>query len=391
TIGPQDAEQNIFAQIELGLDQPDYVLMRAPRPTLISSTTGDFFDIQGSWENFRQAKRVYGQLGFPERVDLVEMDGKHGVQPQNLATIAHWMRRWLLHDDSPVPVAELQPLAPEVLLCTEAGQVLSLPGEKSVYDLNAEYAAQLAAQRQQSWESRNREQRQQAVAERLHVRLPAERGATKFEDRGRVERDGYHIDKLVMTSDTGVILPALTFHPPAPSDDAYLYLHDDGKIGQSAANEDIEKLVGQGFAVVSVDLRGQGEIGAGKRDSLLTDWKTFSLAYLLGEPMLGLRTEDALTAADFVAYYQKDRSRPRRVHLVGRGAAGLVALHAAALHPDLFASVTVRGTPASWTAVVADPHPEGLLDSTVHGVLETYDLPDLIHLIGRGKVTLEQE
>ena len=35
TIGPQDAEQNIHAQIAFGMDQTDYVLMRAPRPTLI--------------------------------------------------------------------------------------------------------------------------------------------------------------------------------------------------------------------------------------------------------------------------------------------------------------------------------------------------------------------
>ena len=45
TIGPQDAEQNIFGQIEFGLDHPDYVLLRAPQPTLIRSTTGDFFSI----------------------------------------------------------------------------------------------------------------------------------------------------------------------------------------------------------------------------------------------------------------------------------------------------------------------------------------------------------
>ncbi len=93
TIGPQDAEQNVFAQIAFGMDQPDYVLMRAPRPTLISSTTQDFFDSRGSWENLRQAKQIYGRLGFPERVDLVEVEGEHGVQPQNLATIAHWMQR----------------------------------------------------------------------------------------------------------------------------------------------------------------------------------------------------------------------------------------------------------------------------------------------------------
>ena len=39
TIGPQDAEQNIFGQLAFGLDQPDYVLLRAPKPTLISATS----------------------------------------------------------------------------------------------------------------------------------------------------------------------------------------------------------------------------------------------------------------------------------------------------------------------------------------------------------------
>ena len=102
TIGPQDAEQNIFGQIALGLDQPDYVLLRAPRPTLISSTTGDFFDIQGTWDNYRQAKRIFGRLGYPERVDLVEAEGGHGVQPANLIGITRWMRRWLLGKDDAV-------------------------------------------------------------------------------------------------------------------------------------------------------------------------------------------------------------------------------------------------------------------------------------------------
>jgi len=59
TIGPQDAEQNIYGQIAFGMDHPDYLLMRAPRRTLISATRGDFFDIQGTWDSFRQAKRLY--------------------------------------------------------------------------------------------------------------------------------------------------------------------------------------------------------------------------------------------------------------------------------------------------------------------------------------------
>ena len=118
TIGPQDAEQNIFGQIAGGLDQPDYVLLRAPRPTLISATTGDFFDIRGTWDNYRQAKRLYGRLGLPEHVDLVEVEGEHGVQPRNLATIVRWMRRHLLNRDDVVPIREYEVRTPEELLCT---------------------------------------------------------------------------------------------------------------------------------------------------------------------------------------------------------------------------------------------------------------------------------
>src|SRR5436190_1925119 len=96
TIGPQDAEQNIFGQLQFGMDQPDYVLMRAPRPTLISSTTGDFFDIQGSWDNYRQAKRIFGRLGYAERIDLVEAEGGDGVQRANPGAMLRGMRRWLV-------------------------------------------------------------------------------------------------------------------------------------------------------------------------------------------------------------------------------------------------------------------------------------------------------
>ena len=79
TIGPQDFEQNLFGQIAAGLDHADYVLLRAPRPVHIMAATQDYFDIQGAWNLFRQAKRCYGRFGFPERVDLVEADTKHDL------------------------------------------------------------------------------------------------------------------------------------------------------------------------------------------------------------------------------------------------------------------------------------------------------------------------
>ncbi|MDG1895580.1 MAG: acetylxylan esterase [Fuerstiella sp.] len=389
TVGPQDAEQNIFGQVAFGLDHPDYVLMRAPRPTLISSSTGDYFSIAGAWENYRQAKRVYARLGFPERVDLVEVEGKHGVHPQNLATIAHWMKRWLLDNDEPVSAVELTTRPPAELLCLESGQVLTLPNERSVFDLNAEYESELAKKRNELWKTTSHEKMADEIRKLVGVRPNSELQPPQFKDVGRLQRDHYHIDKLVLRTDSDVLLPGLTFHPPVPVDDAYLYLHDDGKLGDSHADGPIEKLIDEGYAVVTVDLSGQGETAFGKRDPLLTDWKTSFLSYLLGKPLLGIRVEDALAAGDFVAYYQKKRDAPRKVHLVGVGQAGIVALHAAALNPDLFTTVTLRNTPRSWASIVRQNVPSGQLDSTVHGALSVYDLPDLVRLAGEDKVRFE--
>ena len=378
TIGPQDSEQNIFGQVAFGLDHPDYLILRSPKPTLISSTTQDFFDIDGSWQAFRQARRVFGILGYPERVDLVEMEGKHGVQPQNLATIGHWFQRWLLRIDRPVTIESFAVRTEKELLCTEHGQVLSLEGEKSVFDLNAAEADRLRRLRGETFSSRTPEQLRQTIRDLLRLRATAERQPPVMEDRGRVNRPDYHIDRLVLKTDRGHLIPGLTWHPRVPSDEAYLYLHDGGKTAAAAA---IEELVDQGFAVVSVDLRNLGELQTGEPSPLLTDWKTYSLAYLLGESLLSYRVEDVLNSADFVAFYQKPREQPRKVHLVAEGQSAIAALHAAALQPELFASVTLRNAPTDWTSIAGSSNPAGQLEYTVHGVLRYWDLPDLENVI----------
>ncbi len=387
TIGPQDAEQNIFGQVALGLDQPDYVLLRAPKPTLISSTTGDFFDIAGSWDNFRQAKRVYARLGFPERVDLVEAEGGHGVQPANLIGITRWLRRWLLGKDDTVKLEPIKTLTEAELNCTERGQVLLLPGERSAFELNSEIADRLATQRKDFWEKTPKAEALAAVRKATGVRPLAEIPPPEMIEKGRVDREGYHIDKFVLRTDSGVPLPGLTYHPAQAIRDAYLYLHEDGKVADGAPGGPIEKLVKDGYVVVAIDLRGIGETASGKADALLGNSKTYFLAYLLGKPLVGLHTEDALAGGHFVANYKT--KTPRKVHLIGVGRAGIAALHAAALEPDLYASVTLRRTLPAWTPIVRQSIPQALLTTTVHGALKTYDLPDLVRTIDATKLHIE--
>jgi hypothetical protein len=311
------------------------------------------------------------------------------VQPQNLATIAYWMQRWLLKRDEPVAAVQLETRPAADLLCTETGQVLtSIENEKSVIDLNAEFEQALAKQRRADWQKIVATERRQRVSEILRLRPQEAFQAPNWEDRGRIERDDYHIDTVLLTTSFGRKIPALTFHPASPADAAYLVLHDEGKVGDSQPGGPVESLMMRGNAVVTIDLAGQGETASGPQDAALTNWKTYYLAYLLGQSLVGLRVEDTLAAADFVAYYQKDRDDARPVHLVASGQSCIVALHAAAVHPERFATVTLQQMPESWSSVVKDPSPTGQLSSTIHGVLATYDLPNLIELAGKDKVTI---
>jgi pimeloyl-ACP methyl ester carboxylesterase len=103
-----------------------------------------------------------------------------------------------------------------------------------------------------------------------------------------------------------------------------------------------------------------------------------------------MRVEDALAGTHFASVYENKRNGPRPVHLLGVGQAGIVALHAAALRPELFASVTLRDTPHDWATVVRQTNPAGHLDTTIHGALELYDLPDLVRLAGENRVNYEE-
>ena len=298
------------------------------------------------------------------------------------------MRRWLLGKDDAVVLDKIVVRTEEELRCTEKGQVLLLPGERSVFDLNVEIEKGLADKRQTYWQKTPKAEALEEVRKRIGMQPLKKPTEPRFTDVGRVDRDDYHIDKFVLQTDSGVPLPGLTYHPQKPRDEAYLYLHEDGKLADGAPGSPIEKLVKDGFVVVAVDLRGIGETAAGKPDALLGDWKNYYLAYLLGQSLVGLHTEDTLTAGNFVAYYKT--KTPRKVHLVAVGRAGIPALHAAALAPEVFTSITLRQPLESWSSIVGRPVPSGLLPTTVHGALQVYDLPDLVRVVGAEKLKIDR-
>ena len=380
--GPQDAEQNIFAQIGFGMDEADYVCMRAPRPTLICASTRDAtFDIVGTWETFRQAKRFYARLGLPERVDLCETDDRHGMVLQLREGTARWMSRWLLGRDVPITEGELKAFDEPQTYVTPKGQILALPGEKSVFALSQEAERQLAAARRKLWSENPPKTMLCKVAHAAGIRPLANLPQPKLERRGSIERAGYRIEKWLLQPEAGIPVPALAFVPPQPDGEAYLYLHEAGKTAETQA---IESLVRQGHLVLAVDPRGVGETEAKHkrewyRQLFGPNGCEFFLSYLLGQPLVGMQAEDILLAARFLAHYD---ARPRKVHLMATGRIGVAALHAAAVESDQFTSVSLTRTLSSWTDLVGEPSAPDYLPTVVHGALKLYDLPDLVRSLG---------
>lgn len=388
TIGPQDAEQNVFGQLAFGMDHADYLTMQAPMPILICAATQDFFDIQGTWASFRYAKRLYTRLEAAERISLLENDATHNYNRTQRQGVARWMSRWLLGNDRPITEPNLVLLSAEEARCTPDGQVMNLEEARSTYDLNRDYEKELAARRKQLWATTQRADLLVRVRALAGVRSLAELPEPQVELRETIERGDMRIQKAVVTLEEGLYLPALVFRPSGePAGNDVLYLNERGKEADAGPGGPIEKLVEAGHVVVAVDLRGTGETQSKNGwggDLFGPDVKDVLTAYLLGRSYVGMRAEDIVTCARLL----HERSE-RSIDVVAVGPVCVPALHAAALETELFGEVRlVRGL-VSWANIVALGQSRNQLVNIVHGALGVYDLPDLARILG-DRLTIEE-
>lgn len=394
TLGAQDAEQNIHAQLAFGMDHADYLIVRAPKPTLVCAATHDYFSITGTWDSFRQAKRIYARLGVPERMDIVETDEKHGFSTRLREGAVHWMQRWLLDRDENVTEPEFEILTDEQVRCTPEGEVLLLDGARSLMDINMERAARLAETRRAAWSNWDRDTRAAKVRETASIRPLEKIPAIQAEQTGRIDREDYQIRKWVLKYRNELVLPAIEAASARPEATTVLYLHDEGKEADITPGGPIEQLVREGHRVWAVDLSGLGETAPQPRHKSWTPlfgeaWQQFFLAYMLDQSFVGLRTEDILACTRHLNATDEEDA-PAAIRMIAHGECAIPALHAAALHPELFDDVKLIRGLKSWESVVSLAVRNRQLTGTIHGVLGVYDLPDLAEMVD-DRITLTWE
>jgi len=384
-----DAEQNIFGQLAFGMDHADFLMMRAPLPILICAATKDFFDINATWESFRYAKRLYTRIGFSERCSLLENDEKHNYNKTQREGAARWLARWLLGRDQP-PIIEpsIALLTDAELHCTPHGQVMLIEGARSVYDLNEDYENELAERRRRLWTETDRTELVEQVHSIAGIRELDDLPQPETEHVGELRIQGCRVEKLVLKPEKGIHLPALMFMPRRPAGLPVVYVDEGGKEKGAEPGGPIEELVRAGRPVLAVDLRGTGETRQSRQKHLGPaiglDWEDQYKAYVLGRSYVGMRAEDVLVAARYAA----QQTSAKTVELVAVGNVGVPALHAAALEPDLFASVKLVRTLKSWSNVIHSHTSHNQLTNAVHGALQNYDLTDLADTLGR-KLTVQ--
>ncbi|MCC6733570.1 MAG: acetylxylan esterase [Candidatus Omnitrophica bacterium] len=384
TIGPQDAEQNLIGQVARGIDHADFIESQFPNPVLICCASEDFFDIRGTWETFREAKKYFGKFGMPERVDLIESPEEHGYHLPQRTAMYHWMSRWLKGTIDEEPEPETRAQAAKDLNCTETGQVLtSIPEARTLQSIYREEAQRLREKRL-SYLSTNSSETWLSDLQKICGITP--RASSAWNEKGHAEADGIRESTWTTEIEPGWNLLATLYEKNSGSSQPPILIVADS-IGQFESEDDMRNRAREGYPVLRVIPRGldmQERYKGGELDQYFGDWVVSFLALHLDRPLVGQRAADVLKAADFLA----QKFPGQKIDVIANNEATIPALLAAVNDQRIGQIRLIEGL-ISWDSAFQLPYTRGILSNIAPGILEIADIPDLMAAVSPRKVILQ--
>jgi len=389
TIGPQDAEQNLFNILSRGLDHPDFLIVRAPKPALMITTTNDMFSIQGAIETENEVSVIYKSYGIPENFSRIEDVAGHASTLKNREAMYAFFRKHLNNPGS-TKDQETKILSPEELKVTPAGQVSTSLKSETVFSINKRLAEKLET-------NLNDQRKDQAGF--LPEAVKSAKILSGYIEPGKIEqpvftgtivRESYSIEKYFIRGEGDYVIPYLLFRPNKSGTEAAIYLHPSGKSADTQPGGEVEKLVTKGIMVLVPDIIGTGETGPGnlKGDAYFqgVSHNLWYAAMICGRSLAGIRAGDVVRLAILL----KTCHGINRVTGFAKGEMSPVLLHAAAFSP-LIEKVTLSDPSPSYLSIVKERiYAPSLIMNSVPGALEKYDLPDLINAIKPREIVIIQ-
>lgn len=367
-IGPQDAEQVLFGQLEAGINHLSLVLMNAPLAVRIHCAHKDFFPLSGTIETSRKASLTASRFGFGDRYALTDVPGPHGWKESTRVSSVRWMENILKGCKTPVDVAACRKLDEDFDLrkadcgglssraCSvvPGGDTSKLPGEKTAFDLLRD---ELVACRRPA----SREVAHAAARALARIPQPGSAGVKAKISGSRVlfsRKDAPTLPGTLLLPKTGGGRPVLAV----------------SMSGGRPLKKKIDEYLSQGSPVLVLDLLATGEIGAMKHDyygARNRDEEVGVMLYMLGRSLVGERAGEI---AEACTWLRKEYSLEPLVLAHGRMA--IPAAHAKTVAPRVVADVVNVDPPPSWRKMVESGSGCPYAD-LVNGALREYDWTDL--------------
>lgn len=382
--GPADGCAQMPGEGEKLLELDDYLVAAAPKPLLILAGRYDFIDYTGTRIAYEELKKVYAVLGQPQKLQLFTYDDGHGIsQPKREAAVS-WFRRWMYRDSAVVKEKEIHAFAEKELLVTSTGQVATaFPGEVSIFQRNLELFDSYLSRRN-NFSGRSIADKRIIMTGLLGIDLSSLPVAIERKDD--IENNGLLFQKLIFRRKDETPMPVLRIDPPLPSKKIVVWFNEDGKNKMADNFELINSYLRDQCVVLLCDARGTGET---KDDPGLNDPKYYNKEYRnamtalhTGQSLVGQRTNDILMALDFI---KADKTLAGPIELHASGCLALPALHAVFLGNST-ARLYLHNTIASFKEILQNPTDRDWYSYVIPGVLEHYDIPDLVKLIGEEKI-----
>ena len=377
--GPADGEQNLNQGILHGITYPALLIARAPKPTLIMSTSRDNVPIQGARDTYAAARSGFAALGAADNLRMVEDDWGHGYTRKTMETLYAFFQETLNLPGDPTD-EDVPVLSDEELTVTPTGQVLtSLPSE-TIFSLNRREAERLMGRLNRSRADlpRHLARLREDVRRISGYEDPEPGGAPIF--RGRHVQPGYTIEKWVLPGAGKTVIPLLLFRPdrqdPVP---VVMYFHPAGKptghlpersaasTPNDSAGAEISSLLGRGYAVAAADIQGVGETGS----------VNHSMTYIgmhIGRSIVSFQAADMVRLRRYLA--SRADLRTDTLSAVAHGALAPALLHAAYFDPEI-RRVALVDPLLSYRTVVMNRYYSVDFAQCVPNALTAYDLPDV--------------
>src|SRR5215469_8336653 len=259
--GDSDPEQDLYGMISSGIDHAGLLLLLYPRPVFVSAAVLDFFPIEGTLKTFREVEDIYSRFGHPDRIAMHEGYHGHEYSAENQKAAFEFLDHFnsLPYQRDFAPDADLDE---KTLQCTLTGQISTqYPNARSLMDVIREYYEEKkttagASLKQIYYSDLHPDIKSWNVSQYQHSAWGSHE--IDWELVGQSQFAGFTIDRYLLRHSHYLEMPLLYIHKGSEHQPILFWLSPKGKVTPEDWPE-VSKYLDQGYDVVSIDPRGQGE------------------------------------------------------------------------------------------------------------------------------------